>query len=273
MYEILRSCFHGLYITPQLYERTLGSKSNVFLTEHCHGAVAGFSVLRGPSILMLCVLPEYRRRGIGTRLLARSEAYIAARGAGTVILGCGDDYLFQGVPVSYGAVPFFEKRGYFADWVSADLTLNLSQYSTPNIPPSPYDIRFGLPSDKVHAQNSNAVEEVDSDWISYFAVPNAPVFAAWRNENLAGFLLLDDHADVPYCPFDARVGTIGCVGVLRDYRKQGIGLRMVDAATRELIARGCAWAHIGYTHLSHWYGRIGYQVCMEFWMGEKRLLN
>lgn len=168
---------------------------------------------------------------------------------------------------------FFEKRGYFADWVSADLTLNLSQYSTPNIPPSPYDIRFGLPSDKVHAQISNAVEEVDSDWISYFAVPNAPVFAAWRNENLAGFLLLDDHADVPYCPFDARVGTIGCVGVLPAYRKQGIGLRMVDAATRELIARGCAWAHIGYTHLSHWYGRIGYQVCMEFWMGEKRLLN
>ena len=69
---------------------------------------------------------------------------------------------------------FFEKRGYFADWVSADLTLNLSQYSTPNIPPSPYDIRFGLPSDKVHAQISNAVEEVDSDWISYFAV-----FCCW----------------------------------------------------------------------------------------------
>ena len=272
MYNILCQCFEGLSISRQLYEKALGGKKNVLLTEYYENRAAGFSVVQGEAILMLCVLPEYRGKGIGSQLLSQSEAYIASHGGRTATLGCGETYLFQGVPVAYGAVPFFEKHGYTADWVSADLTMPLGSYVTPSIPACPPDVRFGMLQAGFRKDLPAAVNAVDPDWTSYFMMPDAPVFAALQGGALAGFLLLNEHADTPFFPQNVRGGTIGCVGVLPGYRKRGTGLRMVDAATRELAIRGVSWAHIGYTHLAHWYGKLGYKVCMEFWMGKKALM-
>lgn len=61
-----------------------------------------------------------------------------------------------------------------------------------------------------------------------------------------------------------KVGSIGCVGTLPQYREQGIGLRMVELATLYLKNAGCDKSYVSYTHIERWYQKLGYQVFARF---------
>ena len=72
------------------------------------------------------------------------------------------------------------------------------------------------------------------------------------------------------CPKQAaKHGSIGCVGTVPEYREKGIGLAMVAHATQILKEAGCDKSFIHYTALEKWYGRLGYETCMAFVLGEK----
>ena len=56
---------------------------------------------------------------------------------------------------------------------------------------------------------------------------------------------------------------------LFDIFLMGIGLAMVAHATQILNEAGCDKSFIHYTALDKWYGRLGYETCMAFALGEK----
>ncbi|MBR5226313.1 MAG: GNAT family N-acetyltransferase, partial [Clostridia bacterium] len=61
-----------------------------------------------------------------------------------------------------------------------------------------------------------------------------------------------------------RIGAPGCVGTIPAYRRQGIGLKLVQNATAILKQRGYDLSYIHYTGVGHWYARLGYQTILKW---------
>ncbi|MBR5444855.1 MAG: GNAT family N-acetyltransferase, partial [Clostridia bacterium] len=101
--EQLIALFHRNFpfcVREEAFVRTLlAQEKNVILSESDeNGNRIGAAVLEANTILMLCVDPEYRRRGIGTRLLARAEETIRKGGYASIVIGAGAHYLMPGIP-------------------------------------------------------------------------------------------------------------------------------------------------------------------------------
>jgi GNAT superfamily N-acetyltransferase len=233
----------------------------------------GFCVCGSGGIKLLCVLPAYWHRGIGSKLLSCAEDALGAE----ITLGrSGSGYLIQGVPYTYdmSAVRFFEKRGYHADWTSADMSMALSSFDMTSLIPPPAGIIFGYAVMSDAGQLTEAVASVIPSWLPYFR-EMTNVFTAKQNGQIIGFELLTlDSGRTPLTEgitYDrnVRTGEIGCVGVIPSKRGFGVGLNMVARGTLELIKQNCEVGFIGYTHLEHWYAKLGYRTCVNFWMGQK----
>lgn len=89
--------------------------------------LVGFSVVRENCIGLLCVLPEFRRRGFGSDLLKQSEEFIAANGYSEVLLGYKGERtsLFKGVPLTEENYAFFHSKGYDNDFSFYDYEIQL----------------------------------------------------------------------------------------------------------------------------------------------------
>ena len=122
----------------------------------------------------------------------------------------------------------------------------------------PAHITFGLYSGDVAALQE-AVRLVDEDWVQYFQHGDK-VFCAFDGEQVVSFCILDDFGEYE----GLRVGAPGCVGTIPAYRKQGIGLKMVQKATAILKAQGYDLGWIHYTHVGHWYARLGYKTVVRW---------
>lgn len=124
--------------------------------------------------------------------------------------------------------------------------------------PCPERITFGLYTGDIKTLR-DAVGRVEDDWPEYFNEGD-PVFCAFDEGKVVSFCLLDDFGSFE----GLRIGAPGCVGTLPEYRKQGIGLKMVCLATATLKAMGYDLSYIHYTHVGHWYARLGYRTCLRW---------
>ena len=105
----------------------------------------------------------------------------------------------------------------------------------------------------------DAIALVDDDWTQWFHAGDE-IFCAYDGDKVVSFCLLDAFGE-----YDGlRVGGPGCVGTIPAYRKLGIGLRMVQLATEELQKAGYDLSWIHYTHVGHWYARLGYETVVKW---------
>ena len=61
-----------------------------------------------------------------------------------------------------------------------------------------------------------------------------------------------------------HIGGPGCVGTIPEFCGQGIGLEMVRLATETLRQDVFDLSWIHYTHLAHWYMKLGYQPVLQW---------
>lgn len=122
----------------------------------------------------------------------------------------------------------------------------------------PVHITFGMYSGDLTALHE-AVRLVDADWVQYFQTGDR-VFCAFDGEKVASFCLLDEFGQYE----GLRIGGPGCVGTLPAYRRQGIGLKLVQKATAMLKDEGFDLSYIHYTHVGHWYARLGYRTVVRW---------
>lgn len=122
----------------------------------------------------------------------------------------------------------------------------------------PEHIAFGFYKGDAAALHT-AVREVDEDWVQYFN-PNDRVFCAFDAEKVVSFCILDEFGQYA----GMKIGGPGCVGTLPAWRKQGIGLKLVQKATAILKAEGFDLSWIHYTHVGHWYARLGYKTVIRW---------
>ncbi len=105
----------------------------------------------------------------------------------------------------------------------------------------------------------DAVRRVDGEWTKFFDEKTRS-YCAMDGDKIAAFCILEDWG----MQDTLRIGGPGCVGTLPEYRKKGIGLEMVRRATMLLKEEGVDISWIHYTHLAHWYEKLGYRTILEW---------
>ena len=139
--------------------------------------------------------------------------------------------------------------------------LDLKSFRTDAIDlPCPEPITFGLYAGDLETLR-RAVGLVDDDWPQYFNEGDR-VYCAYDGQQIVSFCILDEFGEYQ----QLRVGGPGCVGTIPAYRQQGIGLKLVQNATAILRDEGYDLSYIHYTHVGHWYARLGYQTILR-WNG------
>ena len=274
MYSIYKESFPKYPVSREAFHYSLKPDYAQLFRKYDKEKLIGYCIVKGGSVTMLCVSPRYRNRGIGSQLLSQAENWIAKQNISHVTLGrgCGD-YLLQGVPEeNEGAVDFFKKHGYTADFTSVNMKLKMGDYCPQrlNIP------QCGEATFRVAAANElpavrEAVSKVAEDWVCYFGEDGEDCLVAEKDGEIVGFELLSADGGLFKKPHE-KLGSIGCVGVIPEARKQGVGLRMVMAGADMLKKQGCTGIELRYVELVDWYGKLGFTADKRMWMGEKALL-
>lgn len=256
----------------------LGLEGNsTYYIEEVDGTPVGFTVVNQNGILALCVLPEYRNRGIGTKLLYKAENHIKKQGYKHIALGFSEEtYLCQGVPYNnhYNPCGFFEEHGYSANWSSIDMVLQLDEFSLEKneIPAAPETVVFHYAQKKDLESLLDSVAKVDPSWCRYFDISKETVYIAEEGDQVLGFVILVQKGLSFSTNFNGRVAGLGCLGVIPENRERGIGLQLAARATYELKQIGYDYSYLSYTWLEDWYGSLGYKTYARFWMGEKEIV-
>ena len=128
LFDLFLHCFPEYQTTREWFVELLKPEEAHIIAEYAQGQLAGYAMVHGGSIPVLCVAENHRGQGMGSRLLAAAEGYIRSLGQEKLTLGCGPHYLLQGVPETGRNVSFFEKRGYTAGWTSVNMELSLDGF-------------------------------------------------------------------------------------------------------------------------------------------------
>lgn len=273
LYTLYSRCFPRYPVSAQLFEDLLQPNKAHIIRKHDGNQLIGFALVHKRSIALLCVEEGYRNQGIGSALLQKAEQHISRQGEEIVLLGRGKHYLLQGVPEDdEHIIRFFEKRGYTASRKSTNMSLSLADFSLASLqlPPSPPDIsfRFATCADTValHA----AIEQVKPNWRSAFENCTDPILLAIRNEEIIGFEVLSPWGG-RFTAADEKVGTIGCVGIIPEQRKAGIGRHMVAQGLHYLQSQQCTRCELRFVEIAPWYEKLGFKSIHPQWMGEKHI--
>lgn len=157
---------------------------------------------------------------------------------------------------------FFQRESIRAlprDWVFTELVMDL-RGGLPDVTPPhcPNGITFGEYHGALAALQ-DAVRQVDEDWVQYFREGDR-FYCAFDGERIIAFCNLDDMGRFQ----GLHIGGPGCVGTIPEFRRQGIGLEMVRLATEALRQDGFDLSWIHYTHLEHWYRKLGYHPVLRW---------
>jgi len=104
-----------------------------------------------------------------------------------------------------------------------------------------------------------AVNEVDPDWVPIYK-PGCRVYCAMDEDRIASFCMLENMGRHQGLLFAGP----GCVGTVPAYRRQGIGLKMVQRVTGILKDEGFDISYIHYTGVARWYARLGYETVLRW---------
>ena len=130
----------------------------------------------------------------------------------------------------------------------------------------PQGIVFGMYESDDLSALQESVALVDAGWVQYFTKKDN-VFCAFDGDRVVSFCLLDNMGVHTLRGRTVKVAGPGCVGTIPAYRKQGIGLRMVQLGTQILKERGYDISYIHHTGVGPWYAKLGYETLL-FWNRE-----
>ena len=159
--------------------------------------------------------------------------------------------------------PGFFEREYIRNLpetnVAEELVIDLHDFSVKDVQLTcPEHITFGMYDGDMDALHA-AVREVDAPWVEYFT-KDSRIYCAFDGDKVVSFCLVDD-----FGVYNGRkVGGPGCVGTIPAYRRQGIGLKMVQNVTAILKDRGYDIGYIHYTGVGRWYARLGYKTLVKW---------
>ncbi len=252
----------------------------------------GVSVINKNTILLLCVDKEYRKKGLGTKLLSESEIIVKNSGYKEIHVGAGFDYIMPGVPtakcyfeaeneelyddIDETASEFFTKRGYVHSW---DCNCFDMRFPLKNFEKEEHcigDVIEGITYRWATLDDLPEIcactDEAYQEFTEYYQCENlyevkndSKVLIAVSKGEVAGTLIVGIEDE------GKRLGSIGCTTVRPAYRGKHIAVNLVTLGTKYLKDIGMEEAFLSYTYtgLDHLYGYAGYKICVYYMMAVK----
>lgn len=194
LYKIFKECFPTTLISKEEFEKKLDFNDSEVLKEYDENLnLIGYSIIRENCISLICVKPEFQKKGHGTKLLLESEKKIRNNGFKEIFLGYKSDNtsLYMGVPILNNQNhAFFTKHQYDSDFVSYDVNISndvpleisntndINQYLTINT----------LEYPKAKILYMQLLEYIDKKMYDrYFLEINMNYIFCRKNNKLAGF--------------------------------------------------------------------------------------
>ena len=257
----------------------LADKNNHIITFTQNRQISGVSVINQNTIYLLCVAEHAQNKGIGTFLLEQSEKHIADSGFSTIKLGAGKEYIMPGVPMNNGAHEFFKKRGYSHAWGDEccfDMSQSLSEfaYRQHAIGDTIDGVTYRWATRRDPGNVILCVRNAEESFVEYYLDRDLyekgndiSVLVAEINGEIIGTLQVCTETE------GKGVGSVGCTTTMHKHRGKGIASTMVRLGTKHLKNLGMDIAFLGYTYTAilNIYRRSGYEICMEYFMGEKNV--
>lgn len=280
LYSLYKSCFSGADIVAEdVFEDVLqrNKQANVITETDQSSKLIGAAITVKDVIAAIFVDKNSRGNGIGSKLLDKAEEHIRQQGNKTAVLG--GMVIYQGAPIAGDNISFFEKRGYQGEEITVNMAAKLADFdaSKLDIYPAPDYIRFRYEKPEEHEKLLKAIESVEPNWVQYFSKPSPKsriktlIAEDIRNGAIAGFVTTEPNAAT--FEHDGLItGSMGCVGVVPEYRRLGIGLRMVADGMQKLKEQGDQAVELTYIVLTDWYSRLGLKICSRQWMAKKKLI-
>ncbi|OBZ85079.1 hypothetical protein A0J61_06874 [Choanephora cucurbitarum] len=241
-------------------------------------------------LALLMVHPEYRNKGVGTRLNDCCLNMFRSNGS-SVMLGSTYPRFFCGVPnddLGEQAQAFFEHRGYSFNNTVWDMMGDVSQYEIPKQIQERMikeNIWFGRITKDQTQELFDFQSKYFDFWLSTYKHHielgdyQDILIAREHDENgrLIGSLIL-------FCPgqssphrtdliwtheslFGSKSGGMACVGVASEDRGRGIGLGLVSYANSALRKRGVYKSYVDWVELTDFYGRTNYCKWRSYRLG------
>jgi len=258
-------------------KRALSDESNHFIFRRENDNLIGVSVINRNAIYLLLVDEAHQNNGIGTSLLQESEEYIKTNGFEKVTLGVGKDYIMPGVPMNRNAHQFFEKHGYRHSWGDEkciDLSMHLSDFAY-----NEHKLGDTIDGNLYRIANESDKEgilqccrDADSDFEEYYMDDDLytqdsrdPVIIAEKDGEVIAALMIGTESE------ENKVGYAGCIITAPRHRGKGIATNLMKIGTSRMkdMGLGEVWLSYTYTAIEHLYSKLGYKVCMEYFVGEK----
>lgn len=299
IYNLFKSNFPYIIRSENTVKSIIGNSSNIIIERREGGKLIACAVINKNSILLFCVDEPYRNKGLGSELLKECEKTIKDNGYDSVILGVGFDYLMPGVPTSKryadyvnenlfpeltsNASDFFEKRGYEHSWGKCncfDMFMPLSKKI--DIEGCVGDLVNGILYRWAEKSDLPAIVECVDDACQFmdesFSVfyknddlyktdSSEKVLIACKDKFVVGALIVSVGIE------REDVGSVGCTSVRSTEAHQGIGTNLIKLGTKYLQSTGIKNAFLGYTYtgLDKMYGLSGYEICIYYFKGVKKL--
>jgi ribosomal protein S18 acetylase RimI-like enzyme len=258
----------------------LNDESNHIIDYSDGGKLVGVSVVNDGTIYLLCVDKSAQNQGIGTRLLLQSEEYIASKGFNKIELGAGKDYIMPGVPMNDGAHGFFLKFGYTHSWGDSgciDMSQALEGFICNDyaIGDTINGIKY-IRADPNHLESTvKCVFDAEESFVCFYQNEDlykqrssAPILIAAKDNEVLGAIMVSIGEKA-----GDNGGTLDCLVTAQKHRGKGIATILTTLGTKHLKDAGLSNAYLCYTYtdIANMYRRIGYEICMEYFMGEKVL--
>jgi len=269
----------------------------VFERRTPEGSLFAAAVVHKSNVLLLAVDEPFRRRGVGSALLAEAEAHVRANGFTEITVGAGDDYLCPGVPVREkpfaesllrenidpripaGGAAFFEHRGYAHSWGDCncfDMRMPMADCAlTPlNIGDTDRSILYRWATSDDLPGVCACTDDAEPHFTKYYAAgdfyrPDSPerVIVALDGSTIVGALVVSRETE------GEGLGSIGCTAVRNAWQGRKIATNMIMLGAKSLHAAGMREGYLGYTYsgLDKLYGRAGYSVSALYFMAKKSL--
>lgn len=242
-------------------------------------------------ISLFYVGQKYRKNGIGSKLLEKSEEELKSLGVQSISIGSDIHNFFPGIPNDFDNLTdvFFRNRGYNVSYYTHDLVKKLTKDDI--IKYHDFNSNQYLEDDKVvnvvlrYATIDDKEELLDffkrcfygrwyDECIEYFKNNQIKkeYLLALINNKIVGFLRVNNQLidEISYninwsSRFDKLVG-IGPLGVDPEYRSNGIAKMLLYFSISDSAKEGYTEAMIDWTGLVTYYQKFGYEIwkCYQY---------
>lgn len=241
------------------------------------------------------VAPEARRRGLGSALLARAEAWLRERGAARLHLGRDSYHFFPGAPLdgdpgSEALLAFLAARGFALENEEHDVYAELGELDlealgrtvkrAPGYATLPYEPRLRAATEAFFKANfpgrwyADTMEAIDAG----MRPQDLLVLLEEASGAVVGFSRIYEASSTVLGPgvyWRGIMGSAPCglgpIGVDESRRGLGLGLRLLYDSLVELRRRGGRGMMIDWTDLVDFYAKMGFRTWKSYRMASKEL--